>query len=192
VILARIALQQQDASFVVESIDDITFDAAQGIYRQLVYPMPLIADLLTCLKNTPRPSSIPTEGQEVQKVATGLVIFENVSPGEVRTSPPIAHQLGVNYVAIVMALENIPDIDDPLFTVVMGDQDAGGEPDDPFIPLLIAHYDPNDPQLQFHITLVDQRDEGQEGPEGTFSVRWWAIPKTLDRPDVRVPPVSPD
>jgi hypothetical protein len=192
VILARIALQQQDASFVVDAIDDITFDATQGIYRRLVYPMPLIAELLTCLKNTPRPSSIPAGGQEGQKVATGLVIFENVRPGEVRTSPPIAHQLGVNYVAIVMALENIPDIDDPLFTVVMGDQDAGSEPDDPFIPLLIAHYDPNDPQRQFHITLVDQRDEEQEGPANTLSVRWWAIPKTLDRPDVRVPPVSPD
>jgi hypothetical protein len=192
VILARIALQQQDASFMVDAIDAITFDAAKGIYRQLVYPMPLIAELLTCFKNTPRPSGIPTEGQEAQKVATGLVIFENVRPGEVRTSPPIAHQLGVNYVAIVMALENIPDIDDPLFTVVMGDQDAGSEPDDPFIPLLIAHYDPDDPQRQFHITLVDQRDDGQEGPANTLSVRWWAIPKTLDRPDVRVPPVSPD
>jgi hypothetical protein len=192
VILARITLQQQDASFVVDSIDDITFDTAQGIYRRLVYPMPLIAELLTCLKNAPRPSGTRTAGQEVQKVATGLVIFENVRPGEERTSPPIAHQLGVNYVAIVMALENIPDIDDPLFTVVMGDQSAGNEPDDPFIPLLIAHYDPNDPQRQFHITLVDQRGDEQEGPENTLSVRWWAIPKTLDQPDVRVPPVSPD
>jgi hypothetical protein len=192
VILARITLQQQDASFVVDAIDDITFDAAKGIYRRLVYPMPLIAELLTCLKNAPRLSSIRPEEPGVQKVTTGLVIFENVRPGEDRTSPPIAHQLGVNYVAIVMALENIPDIDDPLFTVVMGDQSAGNEPDDPFIPLLIAHYDPTDPQRQFHITLVDQRDDAQEGPENTLSVRWWAIPKTLDQPDVRVPPVSPD
>jgi hypothetical protein len=192
VILARIALQRQDSSFVVGSIDDITFDAAKGMYRRLVYPVPLMVELLECLKNAPRPFGVPAEVQEVQKVATGLVIFENVRPGEERTSPPIAHQLGVNYVAIVMALENIPDIDDPIFTVVMGDQDAGSEPDDPFIPLLIAHYDPNDPQRQFHITLVDQRDDAQEGPENTLSVRWWAIPKTLDRPDVRVPPVSPD
>jgi hypothetical protein len=124
-------------------------------------------------------------------VASGLVIFENVRPGEFRTSPLIAHQLGVNYVAIVMALENIPDIEDPIFTVIMGDQ-ASISPNDTFIPLLIAHYDPNDPQRQFHITLLDRRDNEEEGNEATFSVRWWAIPKTLDRPDVRVPPVSPD
>jgi hypothetical protein len=191
VILARIVLQQQDASFVVDSIDDITFDAAQGIYRRLVYPMPLIAELLTCLKNTPRPSSVPTGGQEAQKVATGLVIFENVRPGEERTSPPIAHQLGVNYVAVVTALENIPDIENPIFTVVMGDLTAGNS-EDSFIPQIVAHYDPNDPQRQFRITLVDQRGDEPEENEATFSVRWWAIPKTLDQPDVRVPPVSPD
>jgi hypothetical protein len=57
VVLASIALQQQGASFVVGSIDDITLDAARGIYRQLVYPMPLVVELLECLKNDPRLSN---------------------------------------------------------------------------------------------------------------------------------------
>jgi hypothetical protein len=60
VILASIALQQQDATFVVRSIDDVTLDAARGIYRQLVYHTPLIVELLQCLKNDPRLSDART------------------------------------------------------------------------------------------------------------------------------------
>ena len=122
-------------------------------------------------------------------MATGLVIFEDVSPGDFRISPPIAHQLGVNYVAIVMALENMPGVEeDPTFTVLMGDQAAASEQS----PVMIAIYDPNDPQQQFQIFFIDRRDDDEEGNEETFSVRWWAIPKTLDRPDVRVPPPPDD
>jgi hypothetical protein len=90
-----------------------------------------------------------------------------------------------------MALENLPGSEeDPTFTVIMGDQ--ASLVSDPQLPLMIAFYDPNDPKQQFQILFFDRRDDDQEEIEETFSVRWWAIPKTLDRPDVRVPPDSPD
>jgi hypothetical protein len=60
VVLASIALQQQGASFVVRSSDDVTLDAARGIYRQLVYHTPLIVELLECLKNDARLSNART------------------------------------------------------------------------------------------------------------------------------------
>jgi hypothetical protein len=53
VVLARIALQQQGSSFIVapiNGIDNFTFDMTRGIYRRLVYPTPLMVELLECLR----------------------------------------------------------------------------------------------------------------------------------------------
>jgi DNA-binding transcriptional ArsR family regulator len=49
-------------------------------------------------------------------------------------------------------------------------------------PLLTALYDPNNQAKQFFISLKDRRDV--EEASTTWRVRWWAIPKTLDRPEV--------
>jgi len=58
VLLASIALQQQGTSFIITptsaAIDNVIFDAARGIHRQLVYPMPLVVQLLECLQHDPR------------------------------------------------------------------------------------------------------------------------------------------
>lgn len=116
------------------------------------------------------------------KVSTGLIVFQDVGGGESRFPPPIAHGLDVNYVAIVMAVE----LD--VGFVAMGDLDEFG----PTLPLLVALYNPNDTNLQFSIALQDRRDPNQppdpDRPLVTWRVRWWAIPKTLDQPDVTVPP----
>jgi DNA-binding transcriptional ArsR family regulator len=49
----------------------------------------------------------------------------------------------------------------------------------------MAAYNPNDPNRDFFIALKDRRLTGNRRP---WSVRWWAVPKTLDQPDVTVPP----
>jgi len=58
VILASITLQQQGTSFIVrptsDAIDNVIFDAPSGMHRQLVYPMPLVVQLLECLQHDPR------------------------------------------------------------------------------------------------------------------------------------------
>ena len=123
------------------------------------------------------------------KVSTGLVIFQDVGPGDSRPSPLIPHGLGVNYVAIVMAVE-LPSSFEPIFlpgVVHMGDLDVA-----PLFntipPLMLASYDPNDPNKVFKITLQDRRPAGSL--PATWQVRWWAIPKTLDQPNVTVSPPS--
>jgi len=50
-ILARVTLVPEGSSFRIKAsdgVDDVTL--AAGVYRQLVYPMPLVAELLECLK----------------------------------------------------------------------------------------------------------------------------------------------
>jgi hypothetical protein len=114
------------------------------------------------------------------KVATGLVIFQAVLPGESRVSPLIPHGLGVNYVAIVMAVEFSESITMGELARTSPGQNTG------LAPLLTASYRPDNPSMQFIISLQDRRRAG-EGTEVTWPVRWWAIPKTLDQPDVIVP-----
>jgi hypothetical protein len=120
------------------------------------------------------------------KVSTGLVIFEGVQAGERRFSPLISHGLGVNYVAIVMAQEVVGLGGRPM--VIMGDRIEEGPS---FSPELTAHYEPDDPNMQFLIFLHDRRPVAGEPQPLNWQIRWWAIPKTLDRPDVTVPPPAP-
>ena len=126
---------------------------------------------------------------EVAHFSTGRVIFEKVTPGASDAfpllSPLIPHGLDVNNVAIILALEADPGRNP---SVVMGDLDAFNfiadiPPFDrrPFPVLMATTIDPN---RRFTITLKDLRDQG--GPQ-TWVVRWWAIPKALDQPDVIVP-----
>jgi hypothetical protein len=123
------------------------------------------------------------------KVSTGLVTFQDVRAGEFRSSPPIAHGLDVNYVGIVMAVEHKLE-QTPSPAVFMGDLEVldGAFREIPFFPLMVAAYLSN--SLEFFIFLRDRRNE-EDQTLVTWQVRWWAIPKTLDQPDVTVPPLRP-
>ncbi|MGH8563221.1 MAG: DUF6519 domain-containing protein [Gammaproteobacteria bacterium] len=123
------------------------------------------------------------------KVSTGLIVFQDVPAGGFRVSPPIAHGLDVNYVAIVMAVEfDTGQGTEQGSVVTMGDLDEFPLTSNFPFPLLVAFYNPNDTDLQFSIFLEDRRNE--DDMLFTWRVRWWAIPKTLDQPDVTVPPPS--
>lgn len=182
VVLASITLQPQDSSFVVGRINTVTFDATRGIHRRLVYPTPLIVELLKCLRNQFTELGAPITGApEVEglNVSTGRVIFENVRPGEFRITPEpgIPHGLDVNDVAIVMAVEGLlPETGEPI--VIMGNLTEFS-----LGPSLVAAYIPNN--KEFRIALLDRRPG--ESPPFTWVIRWWAIPKTLDQPDVTIP-----
>jgi DNA-binding MarR family transcriptional regulator len=122
-------------------------------------------------------------GEEL-KVSTGLVVFQDVRAGEFRESPPIAHGLDVNYVAIIMAVEMFIFEPRPGDFVFIGDVSIASS----FFPSMVAMYDPNDPSKEFSIVLKDRVPVGGKSPPSTWQIRWWAIPKTLDQPDVTVPP----
>src|SRR5205823_12688150 len=111
--------------------------------------------------------------------------------GERRSSRPIAHGLDVNDVAIIMAVEVSFAVEGDQFGpfVYMGDLEILQDIFGPFFPapLMLAAYDPNNPSKEFEITLKDRRPVGSP-PLPTLPIRWWAIPKTLDQPDVTVPP----
>ena len=83
------------------------------------FPTTVKSQVLDC-RHRFRPLCEVGEGS---KVSTGLVIFEEVQPGESRSSPPIAHGLDVNYVAIVMAHEFVFQERQPN-SVDMGDVDS--------------------------------------------------------------------
>lgn len=123
--------------------------------------------------------NINIPGGAVQ-VSTGLVIFQDVRAGELRVSSPIKHGLDVNYVAIVMAVE-LKSL------VYMGDL-AEFLPE---FPSIAAAYDPNNPNREFLIGLRDRRPVVGEPLPFTWMIRWWAIPKTQDQPDVVVPREGP-
>lgn len=183
VVLASITLQPQDSSFVVGRINTVTFDATRGIHRRLVYPTPLIVELLKCLRNqfTELGAPIAKPGApEGLNVSTGRVIFENVNPGDFRFTPEpgIPHGLDVNDVAIVMAVEVFGQNGNEPFVIM------GNLAEFSLGPSLAAAYNPNN--KEFLIALRDLRPDGS-GPF-TWVIRWWVIPKTLDQPDVTIPP----
>jgi hypothetical protein len=147
------------------------------------FPTTVKSQVLDC-RHKFRPLCEVGEGS---KVSTGLVIFQDVQARENRESPPIAHGLDVNYVAIVMAHEFVFGEVLPN-SVDMGEVDVLPSFVHPY-PLLAARYDPNDPSMRFSIFLQDRREQG---PARIWLVRWWAIPKTLDQPNVTVSPPPPE
>jgi hypothetical protein len=124
-------------------------------------------------------------------VPSGRVIFLRMNGlGEIRESPPIAHGLRAEHMAIVLALELGPEGKNRFR--VMGDTDAFPPPTQAGSesPVIWAVHADATPDL-FRIILQDRRPFGRsEDPPPTvdFVIRWWAIPKTVDRDDVPVPP----
>ena len=125
-------------------------------------------------------------------VPSGRVIFERMSGlNEIRQSPPIPHELATKHVAIVMALEFGTEAGQAGFRL-MGD--TAHLPPEPQSPLLWAAHSDNNSET-FTIILQDRRPFGQTEnppPPINFVVRWWAIPKTVDREDVIAPAVDDD
>ena len=124
-------------------------------------------------------------------VPSGRVIFLRMNGlGEIRESPPIDHGLRAEHIAIVLALELGPEGINRFR--VMGDTDAFPPPTQAGSesPLMWAVHADATPEL-FRIILQDRRPFGRSEdppPPIDFVIRWWAIPKTVDRDDVPVPP----
>jgi hypothetical protein len=125
-------------------------------------------------------------------VPSGRVIFLHMNGlGEIRESPPIVHGLKAEHIAIVLALELGPEGKNRFR--VMGDTDAFPPParqESPESPLMWAVHADATPEL-FRIILQDRRPFGRSEdppPPVDFVIRWWAIPKTVDHDEVRVPP----
>ncbi|HEX8144700.1 MAG TPA: hypothetical protein VF553_19180 [Pyrinomonadaceae bacterium] len=111
------------------------------------------------------------------RVSTGQVKFQAMGGGETRFSPVINHGFGTDECALVFAMVTVTD---------SGPLDFFGD---------LAHIETN-PLIfglsvpgagTFYIMVVDRRVRNQAEPMD-YTIRWWAIPRSTDMPDVLVPP----
>jgi len=124
---------------------------------------------------------VSTRSSQGLTVTAGTAIFEQVSPGETRVSPPIHHQLPVpgDPFAIVLGIVGSDNI---IFLSDFADMDSAK-------PFLQARFLPGTDN--FRIDLRDRRPkEGGAAnlPPTTYVVRYWAIPFTKEGESVVSPP----
>jgi hypothetical protein len=176
----------------------IRFNANLSIASQVAYDPRQCRDLAAAGVRTVQ-NAIDRLCQQTPatNVSSGRVIFESMRGlGEIRQSPPINHGLQEEHIAFVLALEF--GSEDPQVRNgfrVMGDT-AYFPPLPEEGPLMWAVHTNETPD-QFVIYLQDRRPFGrtENAPgEVSFIVRWWAIPKTLERGDIRAPrpPTEPE
>jgi hypothetical protein len=124
----------------------------------------------------PQRINIDIPGAQAGKVTTGLMFFNNMSAGEVRTSPFISHGLEADLVAFIVGLEDAVD------SAIFGDLDLFDPGNPPAAPKIGVFRAPT-PSRKFRITVR------QGGKDSQYNVRWWAIPMTQDEGRLNVPPV---
>jgi len=163
VVLAKITLQPQGSSFAIGVVDPINFsDADQRLYRQLVYGAPLLVELLECARNWWLKQPFTPGFQTV----TGTVRFEDLGPGERRTSAPaISHGFGAIPVNINLAVETDASVNE----YIMGELNPAYFEIKDEAPPAFAALVKNDGT--FKIILTNQTQEQKD-----YTIRWWATP----------------